>query len=84
VNANQTGCRTLDKIGADPRVREIYRQRDEGRGPWTYTLVPVFGWRGEAYGAHAIVESNVRDVVRAFAGMVPCECKECREELAKT
>jgi hypothetical protein len=55
---NQTRFRTLDRVAADPRVREVYSDSD---GIWVY-FVP--GWNFE--GCSGIRGDTVRHVLEQF------------------
>ena len=56
-NANKTGLRSLDRLGRDPRVHEIYRDSDG-------ILVELErGYTADPRDAHDIHEDTVRDAL---------------------
>lgn len=60
---NKTGIKALDKLAADPRVKEIWDEGDDGL--WIQ-LVPGFNAEGVS-GIHAELDSDLHDVSPAQA-----------------
>ena len=77
--ANGSGLKSLDKLGADPRVASIFKYAD---GIWVYL---VYGYKNgfdDPVGAlHIIHENTVKDVLMRVSGIKPCACKECRANM---
>ena len=73
---NKSGLKSLDKLGADPRVQEVYKDSD---GIWVELHRGFKNTYDEPLGAlHGIHEMNVRDVLRRVSGIAPCDCIDCR------
>jgi hypothetical protein len=70
---NNTGFKTLDVVNNDPRVKEAFSEGEDGIWIW---LVP--GFTADPRGAHDVHEWNVRDAVRAYRCVVPCDCDACK------
>lgn len=73
MNVNATGFKSLDRLGQDPRVREIYKDSD---GLWLTTRAG-FCTDPECHTAHG---ENVRDLLLMVKGIAPCACADCVEE----
>ena len=75
---NQTGLKTLDRLGRHPGVERIYRDSD---GIWVDLKN---GWRNsydEPRGAlHGIHENTARDILDRVSGIVRCEFDCCKKE----
>jgi hypothetical protein len=52
------------------KVRRWYHDRD---GYWI-ELQPGWQWRA----GHAVHERNVRDALRSFRDIAPCDCDDCK------
>lgn len=74
---NLTRLKGLNRLGADPRVSEIYQDSD---GIWLYTMD---GWKAEPGGSHTIHENTVREVIRAAGLICKCDCEECITNLGE-
>lgn len=75
LNRNQTGLTSLDKLGDDPRVREIYKDSD---GIWC-ELQAGFGWDG----CHGLHENTVKEMLAQVRYIRPCACADCQRTLAR-
>jgi ribonuclease HII len=74
-NANATGKKTLDKLGRDERVREIYHDID---GYWLYTA-SGFCTDPECHTLHG---STVSDLLNEARNRFrPCACPDCERRL---
>ena len=70
-NANKTGLRSLDRLGRDPRVHEIYRDSDGIR------VELERGYTADPRDAHDIHEDTVRDALDRAANIQECRCDGC-------
>jgi len=77
TNRNTTGLKTLNRLGTDPRVSNIYRDSD---GIWC-ELADGFQ-NGTDPGTHAIHEDTARDVISSASLIQPCGCDECLERMS--
>lgn len=69
---NDTPFKSLDKIAADPRVELVFDEGDDGIWIW---LNP-----GSLCGdtdTHCVHEWTVRDVIRSFRTVQPCDLTGC-------
>lgn len=69
---NCTRYRSLDRLGRDARVHQIYEDSD---GIWV-ELKP--GYTADPLDAHDIHEDTVRRVLDRAADIQPCACADCR------
>lgn len=70
MNVNKSGRKSLDKLGRDARVSEIFHDSD---GLWLYTATG-FCCDPEC---HTIHGDNVRDVLEQARNIGPCACEQC-------
>jgi hypothetical protein len=59
---NKTGIASLDKLAADPRIIEVWSERDSGDGLWAL-LAPGYRFDGEVRTLH---EPTARELVAAL------------------
>lgn len=70
---NQTSWKSLDIIETDPRINQCFSEGEDGIWLW---LNP--GWTCEAKGAHDGHEWTVRELLRVYRRIEPCDCDGCR------
>lgn len=58
---NRTKYRSLDRVAADPRVREIWSEEGSEDGLWI-SLAPGYNWEG----AGCVHEWSVKDLLASF------------------
>ncbi len=68
---NKTRFKSLNVVNDDPRVTEVFQDSD---GIWLW-LNP--GFTAEPRGAHDVHEDTVREVLRRYRQIVPCDCDGC-------
>lgn len=70
------------------RVHAGWTEQDgfEGPGRWAHWIFLKAGWRNFMLdpGAplHAIHEGSAREAMRQLKGATPCDCEECKRQLA--
>jgi hypothetical protein len=70
---NQTRYKSLNVINDDPRINQAFDEGEDGIWVWLET-----GWTADPRGAHDIHEWKVRDVLRCYRAIVPCDCDSCK------
>lgn len=58
------------------KIAEVSNETGLGDGYWVY-LKLGFCWDDQ--GLHTIHEWKVKDVMKAWQGVMPCKCDECRK-----
>lgn len=72
--------RVLEKIAReDPRVVDFSNESDGRGGDDGYWFYLAPGWYWDDPGLHSVHEWNVRDMLRAYRSIRPCDCVECRK-----
>jgi hypothetical protein len=70
---NKTRFKTLNIVNGDPRIKEVFDEGEDGIWMW---LNP--GFTCDPRGAHDGHEYTVRDLLRAYKGIQPCDCDQCK------
>jgi hypothetical protein len=71
-----TTMTTLDKIKADPRVADAYKEFDDS-GDFSYWIHLAPGIRSPEMDCHTIHEPTVRKAFALLRTTRPCACGEC-------
>ena len=64
--------KTLKRLKQDPRVLDAWDEGEDG-----YWITLKTGWWSPAMETHAVHEWNIRDLLREFRSIEPCNCADC-------
>lgn len=61
------------------KIAEVGDESSTGDGYWLY-LKDGWCWQGEVHSVH---EWNMKDLLKAWGDVQPCDCEDCQKALAK-
>lgn len=71
-NVNTTGLKSLNRLGRDPRVDEIYKDED---GIWMYLTT---GFESDPKSScHTLHEYTVSELIKSARYICRCDCADC-------